>query len=387
MTEEQINVGGQAVIEGVMMRSPRAMAVAVRRASGELVVREEPWVPIWSPALTQIPVLRGALVLVESVLNGFNALSFAAEEADLDAERARTTMGGTATFGVLGGLLRGLGAHTARLFASLLVSTTGPSSNGRRDRPGQAGTLALSLVFALGLFVGLPHLLAWLVGWLTGGGWGVDSFAFHLLDGIFKLGIFVGYISLIARIPEIRRVFEYHGAEHKVVNTYERGRPLDMDEVRLQGTFHARCGTSFILFVLVLSIFAFAVILPFVPPVSSNPLLNHLGMILIKVPLMAPLAGLAYEVNRWAARNPGTAGVALLVLPGRWMQRLTVREPDDNQLEVALAALKVALHAETQYSAQEVASLGRTWGRAAGPKVTVHESLEALEASLLEPAS
>lgn len=326
-----MNVGGQAVIEGVMMRAPRAMAVAVRRSNGEIVVRDEPWRPFWSsPFVRRLmtwPVFRGGLVLVESVVNGFQALAFAAEQADLE--------GGTRS------------RPSAHLLPILALTGAGAPAGSGPGRPGPpVGTFVLSIAFALTLFVGLPHALAWLVSWLTGGHWGVDSFVFHLLDGLFKLAIFVGYIHTIGRIPEIDRVFRYHGAEHKVVNAYERGRPLALDEVRLQGTFHARCGTSFVLFVLLVSILLFAGLLPLLPPVSANPLLNHLAMVLIKVPLMVPLAGIAYEVNRWASRHPGAPFVSWLVTPGRWMQRLTVREPDDDMLEVSLAAMKVALHRE-----------------------------------------
>lgn len=333
--DENSNVGGQAVIEGVMMRAPRAMAVAVRRASGELLVWDEPWKPLGQRFLgswAKVPVLRGVVVLVESLLNGFQALTFAAEQAEQDA-RGRPP-------GPPGALLLGL--------LSAMGEPAGPKGMSARER---VGSLALSVVLAISLFVALPHILAWLVGWLTGGHWGVDSFLFHLLDGVFKLAIFVGYVALIGQIPEARRVFEYHGAEHKVVNAFEKGRPLDLDEVRLHGTFHARCGTSFVLFVLVTSIVFFSVLLPLIPAVSSNPILNHLFMVMFKVPLMAPLAGVAYEVNRWAAAHPGTALVSLLVSPGRWMQRITTREPDDDQLEVALAAMKVALHREARMAA------------------------------------
>lgn len=329
-----MNVGGQAVIEGVMMRAPRAMAVAVRRSNGEIVVRDEPWRPFWSsPVIRRMmtwPVFRGGLVLVESVVNGFQALSFAADTAELES---------------------GAPARPGTTLLSLVAQLT-TSGDGRGVAPSRGGppltTFALSIAFGLSLFVGLPHALAWLVSWLTGGHWGVDSFVFHLLDGMFKLGIFVAYIYLISRIPEIERVFRYHGAEHKVVNAYERGRPLELDEVRLQGTFHARCGTSFVLFVLLVSVLVFAAVLPLIPPVSSNPLVNHLAMILVKIPLIVPLAGMAYEMNRWTARHPGAPLVTALVAPGRWMQRLTVREPDDDMLEISLAAMKVALHRENR---------------------------------------
>ncbi|MEO1233455.1 MAG: DUF1385 domain-containing protein [Myxococcota bacterium] len=351
MSKRSRNVGGQAVLEGVMMRAPGAMAVAVRRGDGRLVVLDEPWRPFWTHPfirrLMEAPVMRGGLVLVESVVNGLGALGFAAEQAEGDAYR---------------------GPRAAALLPVLAVLGV---QSPRGARAPAIGTLLLSVTFALGLFVGLPHLLAWLVSWLTGGGWDVDSFAFHLLDGVFKLGIFVGYISLISRIPEIARVFEYHGAEHKVVNAFERGRPLQLDEVRLQGTFHARCGTSFVLVVLLVSVAVFSAILPLVPPISEHPILNHLAMILLKLPLMLPLAGLAYELNRWASQHPGAAGVNLLVSPGRWMQRLTVREPDDAQLEVSLAAIRVALHREGRGSE----------GQEAPADVRVFEGLPDVEAA------
>ena len=333
-----MNVGGQAVIEGVMMRAPNAMAVAVRRASTQqIVVLDQPWRPLWTYApphvarvlrtLAPLPVIRGALVLVESLFNGFQALSFAAEEAE-HGGRHHSTFVDTIGYRLLSltGLIgAGAGPHSA------------PPSQ-RSSTP-----LIISLVMALTLFVGLPHALAMFVSWLIGGGWDIDSLAFHLLDGGFKLAIFIAYVASIGQIPEVRRVFEYHGAEHKVVNAFERGRALALDEVRLQDTFHARCGTSFVLLVLTLSIAFFSIVLPLLPPISGNPLLNHLALVLIKVPLMMPLAGLAYEFNRWLARQPGSITIELMLAPGRWMQQLTTREPNDQQLEIALAALKVAL--------------------------------------------
>lgn len=144
-------------------------------------------------------------------------------------------------------------------------------------------------------------------------------------------------------VPEIRRVFQYHGAEHKVVNVYEDGEELTLENAKAKTTFHARCGTSFVLFVLTLSIFMFAAIFPFVPRVSDLALVNHLAMIVLKVPLMLPLAGLAYEINRYASMHPGQLWVQGIVFPGRLMQKLTTREPDDDQLEIALGAMRAAL--------------------------------------------
>lgn len=220
-----------------------------------------------------------------------------------------------------------------------------------------AGTMALSFLIAIGLFVGLPHLLAWGAGRLAGDDFGLDSFVFHALDGMFKIAIFVGYIAGISMIPEIRRVFQYHGAEHKAINAYENAQELSVDNARAWTTFHARCGTSFVLFVLTLSIFMFAAVFPFIPAASEIAILNHLAMIGIKVPLMIPLAGIAYEVNRYASRHPAQWWVQILVGPGRLMQKLTTREPDDDQLEIALAAMRAALAAEARLASREVQEL------------------------------
>jgi uncharacterized protein YqhQ len=209
----------------------------------------------------------------------------------------------------------------------------------------------------MGLFVGLPHLLAWLAGAALDVG--VESLGFHLLDGLFKLAIFVGYIWGIGQLPEVARVFQYHGAEHKAVNCYEQGRPLTLEEAKRSTTFHARCGTSFLLFVLTLSIFVFAAVIPLFPIVEAPAVVQHLALIALKIPLMLPLAGLAYEVNRFAARHPGQPWVQALVAPGRWMQKLTTREPDDQQLEIALTALIAALAADAKLVAPGAAPAPR----------------------------
>lgn len=338
-SSEKPYVGGQAVIEGVMMRAPRSMAIAVRRADGTIVVREDAWISIWERLrFLRWPLFRGSVVLAESLYNGIQALNFAAEQAMIGEEQAEKK-------GEPGGSV----APVEEVTASPVEAAAAPSSSG-----GQAGTLVVSFALAIALFVGLPHFLAWGTGHLSGLSLDVDTFGFHLLDGIFKLLIFVGYIAGISLIPEIRRVFEYHGAEHKVVNVYESGLELTVENARKLPTFHARCGTSFILFVLVLSIFMFAAIFPFIPKVSDVKVVNHLAMILIKVPLMLPLAGIAYEINRFASRHPDQLWVQLLVGPGRLMQKLTTKEPSDDQVEIALAAMKAALRREAEVISLDV---------------------------------
>lgn len=312
-------VGGQAVLEGVMMRAPRSLAVAVRRPNGTIAVREDAWISIWERLrFLRWPGFRGAVVLTESLYNGIQALNFSAQQATVldgpEHETAKPAEGGT------------------------------------------VGTIAVSFLLAIGLFVGLPHLLAYGTGKVAGADLDVDAFAFHAIDGVFKIMIFVAYIAAISMIPEIRRVFQYHGAEHKVVNTYENGLELSVENAKAQTTFHARCGTSFVLFVLTLSIFMFAAVFPFIPRVSEITIVNHLAMILFKVPLMLPLAGIAYEINRYASSHPDQVWVQLIVWPGRLMQKLTTREPEDDQLEIALAAMRAALRREAELLNVDVAA-------------------------------
>jgi uncharacterized protein YqhQ len=329
-------VGGQAVLEGVMMRAPRALAVCVRRTDGGLVLRETPWVPLFARwPLVKRPLMRGAAVMVESMWNGLSALNFSARVAEHDAQ-PRASVDPAA-------------APSDRDAAALdALALDVESAESRRAR---AVSMILAAAIAVALFVGLPHALAafggaWLGGEASPTAADARSVGFHVLDGVFKLAIFVGYIALVRRIPEIRRVFQYHGAEHKAVTTYEDRRPLTLDGARPFGTFHARCGTSFVLFVLVVSIALFAVALPALPPVSDAPLVQHLFLVLIKLPLMIPVAGVAYELNRFAAEHPRLALVQALVTPGRWMQRLTTAAPTDDQVEVALTALRAALAGE-----------------------------------------
>lgn len=327
-----------------MMRSPRCLAVAVRRADGTIVVREDAWISLWERfRFLRWPFFRGAVIMAESVYNGIQALNFAADQA------VSTT--------------QSLDVNPPDAPAQKLRPRASDRPNVIREpfeapkNSSNALTIATSFAFAIALFVGLPHLLAWATGQVASQPLNVDSFAFHLLDGLFKLSIFVAYIGGISLIPEIRRVFEYHGAEHKVVNVYESGQELTLENTRAFTTFHARCGTSFVLFVLVLSVFMFAVVFPFIPVVSDVALLNHVAMIFIKVPLMFPLAGVAYEINRYASRHPNQFWVQALVVPGRLMQRLTTREPKDDQIEIALAAMTAALKREAALEALDTHAL------------------------------
>jgi uncharacterized protein YqhQ len=324
-------IGGQAVIEGVMMRSPRSFAVAVRRPDGSIVVREAGWLS-FSERLPFLkwPLFRGANMLIESMFNGISALNFSAAQAMPEEE---------------GEAAKGAGEKEGE-----------KSGNGALVL-----TMALSLTFAVLLFKGVPHLVTWALGaWFGSAGQTalpMDGAAFHLVDGLLRLSIFIGYILLITRLPDVKRLFMYHGAEHKSVHSWEQGVPLDVEHTRPQSTAHPRCGTSLILLVIAVSVFVFAAALPFLPQVSEHSFVQALFGFAVKVPLLLPIAGLAYEGQRLAAKNPGNPLVRALIAPGMLMQRLTTREPGDKELEVALTALKKTAWREQLESQGELAEV------------------------------
>jgi uncharacterized protein YqhQ len=330
-------VGGQAVIEGVMMRSPKSLAVVCRRPNGSIVVKEDEWRPIWSKLnFLRLPLLRGGVVLLESLVNGMSALTFSANQQMVEAPapdvgedaEAPAKKGSTKT----GLPTRSLGARSA-------------------DQPEEMsnlamyGTVAISLVFGLALFVGAPHLAAWGLGSVLG--FDATSVTFHAVDGVIKLAILIAYMAAISLLEDVRRVFQYHGAEHKAIFTYEAGLPLTIEHARKQTRFHPRCGTSFLLIVIMVSVVLFSALLSF--PIAESAALDHLLKILIKIPLMFPVAGLAYEFIKLAGKHCDTSRLARgLSMPGMWLQRITTKEPDDSQLEIALISIRKTLWREAQ---------------------------------------
>jgi uncharacterized protein YqhQ len=306
-------VGGQAVIEGVMMRGPSCLAVAVRNPEGRLVVRDQPWRSIWERLrFLRWPFLRGAVVLVESLANGMRALAYSADIA-----------------------ARGLPAED------------GDPAPAAGDSSGPSLWLVLvpTLVFALLVFKGVPHVVALgLDAWA--GGRGTSGWRFHVLDGVVKLLLFVGYILLISRMKDVRRVFAYHGAEHKAIATHEAGEALTVANARRHSRFHPRCGTAFLLYVIGIGVLLYMALLPLLPPLASTGWLDQALLILLKIALLFPIAGLSYEVIRLAGRFGRHRVVRLLIAPGLALQRLVTREPTDDQLEVALAAIATALARE-----------------------------------------
>ncbi|MFH1138563.1 MAG: DUF1385 domain-containing protein [Pseudomonadota bacterium] len=303
---EKFNVGGQAVLEGVMMRSPKALAVAVRKPNGEVVVKESRWRGISDRVpLLKRPFFRGVVVLIEAMVNGIDALTFSANQA-LEGENQ---------------------------------DALGPWA--------LTGTIAFSLGLGVALFVILPHYLSLLLGRLGPIAFGVDSLAFHAADGVIKLAVFLAYIWGISLLKDIARVFEYHGAEHKSIYAYEDGRELTVENAREYSRLHPRCGTAFIIVVLMISILLFAVVFPLIAArVQGGGWLVQLFFVGIKILLLFPIAGAAYELNRFAGRHMDWWLLKAAIMPGLWVQRITTKEPSDDQIEVALIALKKALALE-----------------------------------------
>jgi uncharacterized protein YqhQ len=285
-------VGGQAVIEGVMMRGLSGYSIAVRQPDGGVAIRKDKLTSITAKyPFLKVPVLRGSVVLIQSLILGIQALNYSASVSS-EGEDGEPDMSNWAIF----------------------------------------GSMAMALVMGVGLFIlaplGLTNLLRHYV-WPEMG-----NFAYNAIDGVIRAIFFFVYVASISLMEEIRRVFQYHGAEHKTVYTFEAHEELTVENARTKSTLHPRCGTSFLLFVMAISIVVFSLI-----PSTAHFSLKF-GARVVLIPL---IAGLAYEVIRFSARHLTNPVCKLLITPGLWLQRITTREPDDKQLEIAIMALKEAL--------------------------------------------
>jgi uncharacterized protein YqhQ len=298
MTEPKPYIGGQAVIEGVMMRAPGCMSVAVRRPDGTIVVREGPLQTRFDHKPWKWPGFRGIAALVESMRIGFSALSFAAEQQMTEDELAQQ----------------------------------GTESKAQ---------MWIAMAFAIGLFVMLPQLLASGSGKLFGVDFQLTDARYHWVIGGFKLLIFCLYLAGISQIKEIRRTFEYHGAEHKTIHAYEKELPLTVENVRAQTTMHPRCGTTFLVVVILVSIAAGSIAAPLVLPNAEGPL-GWLMVLALRIALLPLISGFSFELQRLSARFCTTGPLRVFLLPGFLFQKITTREPDDAQIEIAIAALQAA---------------------------------------------
>ncbi len=284
MADQPRYMGGQAVVEGVMMRGESTWAVAVRTPEGGIDVEVHD-APDWAQKYAKVPLVRGVMNLAESMALGMKALSWSANQQVPEEDRV-----GSKAMGV---------------------------------------TMAIALVFFAGFFVVLPALGARGLASV----FGIDGFLFHVLEGVLVLGIFLGYLTAVGLMPDIKRVFQYHGAEHKAIAAYENDAPLTPEAAQRFTTQHVRCGTNFLLTVLVTAIIVYSLI--------GRPALPVL--VLSRVVLIPVIAGLAYEVIRFAARHMDRVWVRVAMKPGLTLQKMTTREPSLDQLEVAIASLRAVM--------------------------------------------
>ena len=290
MNKKIVNVGGQAVIEGVMMKGPEALATAVRRPDGSIVYRKNKSKKSKSK-LSKVPFLRGAILLFNTMIDGTKELTFSANQAENTEEE---------------------------LSDKELILTVGGA-----------------MLLGIGLFMVLPSLIG---GWIFSD----SKIMSNMVEAALRLSFFVLYIWLISFSKEIKRVYQYHGAEHKSIYAFENGMDLTPENAKKYTTLHPRCGTSFLLIVMLCSIVTFT-LLDFVLPTPVT-LLGKLGLrVILRISFMPLIAGISYEFQRYSSKNLDKPWVKALAAPGLSLQKITTKEPDMEQLEVAIVALKVAM--------------------------------------------
>jgi len=288
MAENKHNYGGQAVIEGVMIRGRKAMSTALRRPNGELMVNTQPLPSIYTGRLRTVPLIRGIIVLIETLVLGIKTLMHSANVAlEEEDEKVEGPM----------------------VWLIMIVALAG----------------GIAIFFLVPMFLTKLFTIE-------------NTVVFHLVEGLIRLTIFIIYLRLISLMPDIKRVFSYHGAEHKVVNAYENGALLEIDSVKPYSTAHVRCGSSFLFIVLIIAILVFALI--------GMPSLWI--MIVSRIVLVPVIASLGYEVIYFGARHTENLLMRAVMAPGLWLQSLTTRQPDEKQIEVALLALNSALEADRE---------------------------------------
>jgi uncharacterized protein YqhQ len=285
--EKSFHYGGQAVMEGVMIRGKEGVAISVRQPDGELNTVRQPLASVYKGRLREMPLVRGIIVLVETLVLGTRALLHSAQVAAAEEGEEKIP-------------------------AALLW-----------------GTVAASLALGVALFVMVPLFTTrYLIDPYIG-----SNLLRNVFEGLIRIGIFIAYLKVISLMPDIRRVFAYHGAEHKVVNAYEAGVPLEVEAVKNYSTAHARCGTAFLFIVLILAIFVFALV--------GQPTLWI--RILSRIALIPVIAVIGYEIMKFGAAHINNKVVRFLLAPGLMLQSMTTREPDDSQIEAAISALSEVL--------------------------------------------
>lgn len=298
---KRVKIGGQAVIEGVMMKNADKYAVAVRKPDKQIEVKVEDYVSVGSrSAFFRIPIIRGVVNFVESLVIGVKTLTYSASFYD-DEEKD----------------------HAQNKKEKIQT----PEQKKKSDDLMMAGSVAFSLIFAIALFMMLPAFIGEIIGKF------IDSrVLMSLIEGVIRLAIFLGYVALISLMKDIQRVFMYHGAEHKTINCFEAGVPLTPENVKKYSRYHKRCGTSFLFIVMIISIIVFMFI-------NADTAWMRLIIRLLLIPV---IAGISYEFIMFAGRSDSKIAYILSV-PGMWVQRLTTREPDLDMIEVAIASVSAVL--------------------------------------------
>ena len=312
MKKKMTSIGGQAIIEGVMMKGPSKIAMAVRKPDGEIIIEEKESKGIGKWA--KVPIIRGVIAFVSSMVTGVQALMFSTKFFDIEDDEDTKPN------------------SKKKTDDKKSNKDSNQSENGLSDAA-LYGTVFVSLLISIGLFMLLPNFLADIV--VPEG----QTTLYNVVEHLVKIVIFLVYLIGVSKMKDIQRVFEYHGAEHKSIFCYENGEELTVENVKKHSRFHPRCGTSFLLFVIIVSIIFFS----FLPRITRyvrivNILLN-MGIRLLLMPIVA---GISYEIIKFAGKSKNKY-VQLLNKPGMWLQRLTTREPDDSQIEVAIASLKAVI--------------------------------------------
>lgn len=309
------SIGGQAIIEGVMMRGPHKTAMAVRKSDGDIAVEVNDNGTKKKNAFFRLPIVRGCVNFFESMIIGMKALMFSAEFMDLEDDEPSESKFDKWLEDKFGDKIKDI-----VIYVSLVVS----------------------LFLSVGLFIVLPNLVTSGIDKLFSMNFipaNVTELTktktfYNIVEAVIKLVIFLSYLALISNMKDIRRVFEYHGAEHKTIFCYESGEPLTVENVKKQSRFHPRCGTNFLFFTIIISIIVFCCL----PKFESN-VIGIILRVVSRLLLMPVVAGLSYEVIKLAGKSENKA-VKLLTKPGLWLQRLTTREPDDSQIEVAIKSIE-----------------------------------------------
>ncbi len=303
-------VGGQAVIEGVMMRSPKRIATAIRRASGEIEIKKQEFVSlIERKKFLNIPIIRGAITLIEVMVLGIKTLQWSADKAMEDVEAEEEKNGGKAK-------KKKKKEGMSNLSAILTVS--------------------FALLLGVGIFIGMPIFLTTTIFDIER-----EALLFNLVAGLFRISFFLLYVWGISFMKDVIRLFQYHGAEHKSIFAFEGKVFLSPENAQKFSTFHPRCGTSFLVMVMVISLFFFAFLDALIINIYGD--INFVIRLLTHIPFVPIVGGIGYEAIKASAKRTDSAIVQFLITPGLWLQRITTNNPDLEQLEVAIAALKAAL--------------------------------------------